>query len=53
MTTCTICGSPCAGSDETSNPFCTDCQMLNFHGQTVPDLALGGAGWDLPLPPPR
>jgi hypothetical protein len=30
MTPCAICRSPCAGSDETKNPFCPDCLLLNF-----------------------
>jgi hypothetical protein len=33
MTTpCTICGQPCAGHADSSNPFCPDCLVQNFAG---------------------
>jgi hypothetical protein len=31
-TTCSICGQPCPGHADSSNPFCEDCRRISWRG---------------------
>lgn len=37
---CAICGEPCQGTEDSSNPFCPDCIRLNFLGNERESLSL-------------